>query len=99
MRFVNGLRLRRLRSARLGRSSAGRTSRRAGALGLLVWLAALGGCAKTVVWSECPRPNPTEEADLIRLLDQEPASPASGWIARVLGEIYSVDLQEVRDGK
>ena len=54
----------------------------------LVALLATAGCAKQVVWSECPVPTPMEEADILRLLEEEPEALASGYLARVLGEVY-----------
>lgn len=58
----------------------------------LVALLASSGCAKHVVWSECPVPTPMEEEDILRLLEEEPEAPASGYLARVIGEVFGPDV-------
>lgn len=55
------------------------------------------GCAaKTTVISACPVPNVDEQDDLENLLNWEPDRPASLYLARVLGQVYGIELREVR---
>jgi hypothetical protein len=51
---------------------------------------------RSVVWSECPAPNPVEAQDISEWLIEEPARPGQDWVARVIGHIYAEDLREVR---
>ena len=56
------------------------------------------GCAGTTrVVSECPRPNTEEQDDLENFMTWEPDRPAALYMARVLGHIYGLELEEVRD--
>lgn len=90
MRYANRPRLLRSprhRSLRLLRSFA------------IVALLASGGCARHVVWSECPRPTATEEEDAEMLLDAEPSRPVSVYLARVIGHVFSEELRDLRSGE
>jgi hypothetical protein len=59
--------------------------------------ACAAGCVtRSVVWSECPAPNPVEAQDISEWLIEEPARPGQDWVARVIGHIYAEDLREVR---
>jgi len=58
------------------------------------------GCAaKTTVISACPVPNVDEQDDLELFMNWEPDRPAALYMARVLGEVYGLELQEVRGEK
>ena len=64
-----------------------------------VWLVLLAGCAGSVkVVSECPEPSPAEAEDLSAWLLEEPERPAQDWAARVIGKIYSDELESIRGG-
>ena len=55
------------------------------------------GCAaKTTVISDCPAPNVDEQDDLEAFMNWEPDRPAALYMARVLGEVYGLELREVR---
>lgn len=57
------------------------------------------GCAtRPVVISECPIPNIEEQDDLELFLNWEPDRPAALYMARVLGEVYGLELEEQRNG-
>lgn len=60
--------------------------------------AAIGsGCAATTtVVSACPAPNVDEQDDLELFMNWEPDRPAAIYMARVLGHIYGLELEEVR---
>lgn len=74
--------------------------RRVRARRLAFWLAcaAIGsGCAGTTqIISDCPAPNVDEQDDLETFLNWEPDRPAAVYMARVLGHIYGLELEEVR---
>lgn len=73
----------RLRSARLWASFA--------------FCVAVVGCAKSpTVVSACPAPNVEEQDDLELFMNWEPDRPAALYMARVLGHIYGLELEEVR---
>ena len=77
---------RRLRLARLSASCA--------AFALVV-----SGCAtKPTVVSDCPIPNVDEQNDLEMFLNWEPDRPAALYMARVLGQVYGLELEEQRNG-
>lgn len=55
------------------------------------------GCAKSpVIVSACPAPNVDEQDDLENFMTWEPDRPAALYMARVLGEVYGLELREVR---
>lgn len=69
------------------------------------FFAAVAGCRTTTVYSECPAPNIEEQDSLEEWLcpdsDQNgecdtPETPAKRYVSRVLGQIYDVELKEVR---
>lgn len=58
---------------------------------------AVVGCAKSpVIVSDCPAPNMDEQDDLELFMNWEPDRPAAVYMARVLGHIYGLELEEVR---
>lgn len=63
------------------------------------------GCRTTTVFSDCPAPNIEERDDLEEFLCPDhnhdgacdtPDRPAKAWVSRVLGQIYDVELRDVR---
>lgn len=59
--------------------------------------AAVAGCATSpVIVSDCPAPNMDEQDDLETFLNWEPDRPAAVYMARVLGHLYGLELEEVR---
>lgn len=64
----------------------------------IVSLVLLVGCAheRVVVRSSCPEPNPAEARDLSDWLLEKPERPAQVWAARVVGRMYSDDLEALR---
>lgn len=59
----------------------------------------VSGCAtRPIVRTECPIPNVDEQNDLELMLNWEPDRPAALYMARVLGEVYGLDLEEQRNG-
>lgn len=61
-------------------------------------LAMTGCAARPVVISECPIPNIEEQNDLELFLNWEPDRPAALYMARVLGDVYGLELEEERNG-
>lgn len=62
-----------------------------------VFAVVASGCAKSpTIVSACPAPNVDEQDDLENFLNWEPDRPAALYMARVLGEVYGLELREVR---
>lgn len=79
----------------------GRTQPRLALVKRLAFCAAFAvagsGCAGTTrIISDCPAPNVDEQDDLELFMNWEPDRPAALYMARVLGEVYGLELKEVR---